>query len=57
MKIINQNFVLWGATNFVGLGLVFAGFLGPAGAAAFNFLTDFFPPMNSLRLFKFHRIV
>jgi len=55
MKIINQNFALWGITNFIGLGLVFAGFLGPAGAAAFNFLTDFFPPMNSLRLYKFYR--
>ncbi len=56
MKVINQNFVLWGITNFIGLILVFAGFLGPAGAAAFNFLTDFFPPLNSLRLFKFRRI-
>jgi cation transport ATPase len=40
--------------NFAGLVLVFMGFLGPSGAAAYNFLTDFFPPLNSLRLLKFH---
>jgi cation transport ATPase len=56
MKIINQDLILWGIINFIGLGLVFAGFLGPSGAAAFNFLTDFLPPLNSLRLFKFHHI-
>ena len=53
MKIVNQNLFLWGIINFIGLVLVFAGFLGPSAAAAFNFLTDFFPPLNSLRLFKF----
>jgi len=54
MKIINQNLWLWGVINFAGLVLVFMGFLGPSGAAAYNFLTDFFPPLNSLRLLKFH---
>ncbi len=56
MKIVNQNLILWGVINFVGLALVFAGFLGPSAAAAYNFLTDFFPPLNSLRLFKFKHI-
>lgn len=55
MKIVNQNLILWGIINFIGLILVFAGFLGPSAAAAYNFLTDFVPPSNSLRLFKFHR--
>ncbi len=54
MKIVNQNLILWGIINSIGLILVFAGFLGPSAAAAFNFLTDFIPPSNSLRLFKFH---
>lgn len=53
MKIINQNLWLWGIINAVGLVLVFAGFFGPSAAAAYNFLTDFIPPSNSLRLFKF----
>lgn len=55
MKIIRQNLILWGIINSIGLFLVFVGFLGPAAAAAYNFLTDFIPPFNSLRLFKFHR--
>jgi Cu+-exporting ATPase len=53
MKVVNQNLVFWGIINFAGLLLVFAGLLGPSGAAAYNFLTDFFPPMNSLRLLRF----
>ncbi len=53
MKIVNQNLILWGIINSIGLILVFAGFLGPSAAAAFNFLTDFIPPSNSLRLFKY----
>lgn len=55
MKIVNQDMILWGIINLAGLVLVFAGVLGPSTAAAFNFLTDFLPPINSLRLFKFRR--
>jgi Cd2+/Zn2+-exporting ATPase len=51
MKIINQDFWIWGLSNVLGLVLVFAGVLGPSRAAAFNFLTDFLPLFNSLRLF------
>jgi heavy metal translocating P-type ATPase len=54
MKIINQDLWLWAAINFAGLVLVFLGFFGPSAAAAYNFLTDFFPPLNSLRLLRFH---
>ena len=41
MEIVNQNLALWGVINFIGLFLVFAGFLGPSAAAAYNFLTIF----------------
>lgn len=48
-KIIYQNFAIWGITNLIGLSLVLTGHLDPAGAATFNFLTDFLPIFNSLR--------
>lgn len=49
-QIVIQNFAIWGATNLIGLVLVFTGVLSPTGAATFNFLTDFVPIFNSLRL-------
>lgn len=52
--IMWQCFFIWFATNAAGLvwvtaGLPYLGVLGPAGAAAFNFLTDFIPIGNALR--------
>ena len=52
--IMWQCFAIWAITNAVGLvwataGLPFLGVLGPSGAAAFNFLTDFIPIGNALR--------
>jgi len=54
LKIIRQDILIWTVTNSVGLVLALIGVLGPAGAAAYNFLTDFLPLLNSLRIFQFH---
>jgi len=51
MRISHQDFMIWGILNAAGLFLAFAGIIGPEGAAAFNFVTDFIPIFNSLRLF------
>lgn len=52
MTSVRQNFAIWFLSNAVGLTLVFGGFLEPAGAAAFNFITDFFPIMNVFRIYR-----
>lgn len=52
MKIVHQDLWIWGIINALGLMLVFTGILSPIGAAAYNFITDFLPLFNSLRLLK-----
>lgn len=52
MKAVRINLLLWGALNVFGFVLVFLHILNPSGAAAYNFVTDFIPIFNSLRLFK-----
>jgi heavy metal translocating P-type ATPase len=54
LTVARQDFWLWGIFNAAGLALVFGGIFGPAGAAAYNFITDFIPPLNSMRLFRLH---
>lgn len=52
MSVMRGNFWIWGITNAAGLALVAVGILGPAGAATYNFLTDFLPIGNALRAGK-----
>ena len=54
MRVARQNFWIWGITNALGLALVFGGVVGPMGAAAYNFITDFFPIGNAFRLYRTH---
>jgi len=52
MSVIRGDMIIWFLSNVVGFSLVFLGFVNPALAAFYNFATDFFPLMNSSRLFK-----
>jgi len=52
MNVIRQNLTMWGILNILGFSLVFLHVLNPAGAAAYNFISDFIPILNSLRLFR-----
>lgn len=54
-QIALEDFWIWGVTNGVGIALVFGGLIGPAGAAAYNFISDFFPLGNSLRAWAMQR--
>ena len=49
--IVKQDFAIWAVVNMVGIYLAFSGRINPPQAALFNFVTDFFPLLNSLRLF------
>lgn len=49
-RVSVQDFWIWGLTNLAGLVLVFSGIIGPAGAAAYNFFSDFLPLANSTKV-------
>ena len=51
MKVVKQNLFIWAMINIIGLILVFMKVLDPSGAAAYNFISDFIPLFNSLRIF------
>ena len=55
-RIAVEDFWIWGLTNAAGLFLVFGGFIGPTGAAAYNFISDFFPLINSARVRFIHHL-
>jgi heavy metal translocating P-type ATPase len=52
IKVIRQNLLMWGILNILGFTLVFLHILNPSGAAVYNFVSDFIPIFNSLRLFR-----
>ncbi|MDD5145248.1 MAG: cation-translocating P-type ATPase [Candidatus Pacebacteria bacterium] len=52
MGVIKQNIIIWAILNVLGFILVFSHVLNPSGAAAYNFICDFIPIFNSLRLFR-----
>ncbi|MBI5400812.1 MAG: cation-translocating P-type ATPase [Candidatus Yonathbacteria bacterium] len=52
LAVARENFAIWAVVNAIGLYFVFTGVFDPSKAAAYNFLTDFIPIANSLRLFR-----
>jgi P-type E1-E2 ATPase len=55
-RVMYGDIGLWFLSNTVGFVLVIAGFMGPALAALDNFLSDFFPILNSTRLFAERKV-
>lgn len=55
LRVAQGNFLIWVVANVVGLYFVFNGTFDPPRAAAYNFLTDFVPIVNSLRLFYYKK--
>jgi heavy metal translocating P-type ATPase len=55
MGVIRSDIIIWAVSNLFGFALVLTGFAGPVLASFYNFATDFFPLINSSRLFKIIR--
>ncbi|HAT68604.1 MAG: hypothetical protein A2481_01815 [Candidatus Yonathbacteria bacterium RIFOXYC2_FULL_47_9] len=53
IAVVHQNFIIWAIVNTIGLYFVFTGVFDPSRAAAYNFLTDFIPIANALRLYRY----
>jgi len=51
-SVIRGDVAIWIVSNLFGFALVLTGIAGPALAALYNFITDFFPLINSTRLFR-----
>jgi len=52
LSVIKGDIIIWVLSNILGFALVLTGIAGPALAAFYNFATDFFPLLNSVRLFR-----
>src|SRR3989338_9198315 len=52
MSVVRSDMVIWLRSNILGFTLVLTGVAGPAMAAFYNFFSDFFPLINSARLFR-----
>lgn len=52
VRVVRTDIYLWVASNVLGFTLVLTGVAGPALAAFYNFISDFIPLGNSMRLFK-----
>lgn len=52
LSIIKIDSIIWAVSNLLGFALVLTGVAGPALAAFWNFVTDFFPLINSSRMFR-----
>ncbi len=52
LSVIHSDIWIWGISNALGFALVLFGWIGPALAAFYNFAADFFPLINSSRLFR-----
>ena len=55
LGVVYQDLVIWAIINSAGLVLVFAGLLLPTGAAVYNFLGDFPPLINSIKLLRLRK--
>lgn len=51
-SVIHGDIWIWALSNIFGFALVLTGVAGPALAAFYNFIADFFPLINSARLFR-----
>jgi heavy metal translocating P-type ATPase len=52
VRVVQTDIYIWLASNMVGFTLVLTGVAGPALAAFYNFISDFIPLGNSMRLFR-----
>ncbi len=50
--VVRNDVIIWICSNFFGFALVLTGIAGPAFAALYNFITDFFPLINSALMFR-----
>jgi len=55
MRVISSDIAIWSVSNLFGFALVLTGAAGPALAAFYNLITDFFPLINSSRLFRLRK--